>query len=140
MSNCIKDLKRAFHISSIQKFSSDVTENFYQGKVLWEIIAALSKNYTKHVRNYGQNVDFSNLKQFAHTLNCCVIGPIFQRGAALVVCMVRAIHLKHTLLLRIPHYLMSCNSASGIANITSQECRLIWFLNTSVALLFAAVR
>lgn len=59
MSNCVKALKRAFHIRNIQKFSSDVKENcFYKGKVLWEIIAAHSKNYTKHVRNYGQNVDF----------------------------------------------------------------------------------
>jgi len=47
MSNCIKALKRAFHIGSIQKFSSDVTENcFYKSKVLWEIIAAHSENYT----------------------------------------------------------------------------------------------
>jgi hypothetical protein len=63
MSNCIKASKRAFHIRSIQKFSSDVTENcFYKGKVLWEITAADSKNYTKHVRNYGQNVYFSHFK------------------------------------------------------------------------------
>ena len=63
MSNCIKALKRAFHIRSIQKFSSDVTENyFFKGKVLWEVIAAHSKNCTKHVRNYGQNVDFSYFK------------------------------------------------------------------------------
>jgi hypothetical protein len=63
MSNCIRALKRAFHIRSIEKLSSDVKENcLYKGKVLWEIVAAHSKNYTKHLRHCGQNVDFSYFK------------------------------------------------------------------------------
>ena len=72
MSNCIKASKRAFHIRSIQKFSSDVTENcFYKSRVLWEIIAAYSKNYTKHVRNYGQNVDLSYFE--TDDAYCCML-------------------------------------------------------------------
>ena len=53
------------------------------------------------------------LKELAHTLNYRVTGPIFQTGAALVVCMDRTIDMTHTLLLRIPRcltlrLLMSC--------------------------------